>query len=72
MSEANASFSSAAGALEFAVHAGRQRAAQYREQAAYFRSLAETEPLASLRRHLVALACQYEELAVGAEVQPRE
>jgi hypothetical protein len=72
MSDGNASSSSAGGALEFAEHAGRQRAAQYREQAAYFRSLAEMEPLASLRRHLIALARQYEELAAGAEVQPRE
>ena len=72
MSEANASFSSAAGALEFAERAGRERAAQYRDQAAYFRSLAEAEPLAPLRRHLTALARQYEELAAGAQVQPRE
>jgi hypothetical protein len=67
MSDSSASSSSTAGALEFAEHAGRQRAAQYREQAAYFRSLAETEPLASLRRHLIALSRQYEELAAGAE-----
>jgi hypothetical protein len=68
----SASSSSAGGALEFAEHAARQQAAHYREQSAYFRSLAETESLASLRRHLTALARQYEELAAGAEVQPRE
>ena len=64
--------SAVAGALEFAEHAAHQRAAQYREQAAYFKSLAETEPLASLRRHLLGLARQYEDLAAGAEVQARE
>ena len=58
--------------LEFAEHAGRQQAAQYREQAAHFRSLAEMEPLASLRRHLMGLVRQYEELAASAEVQARE
>ena len=72
MSDISDSSPSAAGALEFAEHAARQRADQYREQAAHFRSLAATEPLASLRRHLTALARQYEELAAGAEVQPRE
>jgi hypothetical protein len=72
MSDANASSSSAAGTLEFAEHAARQQAAHYREQGAHFRSLAEREPLASLRRHLTALARQYEELAADAEVQPRE
>ena len=64
--------SAVGGALEFAEHAARQRAAQYREQAAYFKSLAETEPLASLRRHLLGLARLYEDLAAGAEVQARE
>jgi hypothetical protein len=33
------------------------------EQAARFRSLAEMEPIAALRRHLAALARQYEQLA---------
>lgn len=72
MSDGNASPSSAAGALEFVEHAARQQAAHYREQAAHFRSLAEMEPLASLRRHLMGLVRQYEELAASAEVQARE
>ena len=72
MSDTSDSSVSAAGALEFAEFAVRQRAAHYREQAAHFRSLAETEPLASLRRHLMGLARQYEGLAASAELQPRE
>jgi hypothetical protein len=63
--------SAAAGAVEFAEHAARHRSAHYREQAAHFRSLAETEPLASLRRHLLGLARQYEELAATVELQAR-
>ena len=70
MSDTNTS--TTAGAPEFAEHAARQQAAHYREQAAHFRSLAEMEPLASRRRHLLGLARQYEELAADAEVQPRE
>jgi hypothetical protein len=66
------STSATAGALEFAEEAARQQAAHYREQAAHFRSLADTEPLASLRRHLFGLARQYEELAASAEVQAGE
>ena len=69
MNDTNTSSSPAAGALEFAEHAARQRTAQHREQAEHFRSLAEREPLASLRRHLSGLARQYEELAASAEVQ---
>jgi hypothetical protein len=60
-----------AGALEFVERAAREREAQYRQKAAEFRAMAEVEPLASLRRHLRALARQYEELAAGAEVQAK-
>jgi hypothetical protein len=35
-----------------------------------FRLLAETEPLASLRRHLRQLAAQHDEVAAGLE-EPR-
>ena len=41
----------------------RWKAQHYRDMAAHFRSLAETEPLASLRRHLRRLAAQHEEVA---------
>jgi hypothetical protein len=54
---------------EVAEQPGRQHAAQYREQAAHFRSMAEVEPLASLRRHLRGLVRQYEELAAHANEQ---
>jgi hypothetical protein len=37
-------------------HSARWQAEHYREMAAHFRSLAETEPLASLRWHLQPLA----------------
>lgn len=56
-----------AGALAFAQRAAGDRAACYREQAVQFRSMAEAEPLASLRRHLIGLARQYGELAARAE-----
>jgi hypothetical protein len=56
------------GALEFVETAARQRAEHYRQQVARFRSMAEVEPLASLRRHLTALARQYDELADAAGV----
>ena len=62
---------SAAAGLSNAEHAIRQRSAHYREQAAHFRSLAETEPLPSLRRHLLGLARQYEELAATMELQAK-
>jgi hypothetical protein len=38
-------------------------AEHYRELAAHFRSLAETEPLPGLRRHLRQLAEQHDEAA---------
>ena len=43
------------------------RAQHYRDMAASFRRLAETEPLASLRRHLRRLAVQHDEAATGLE-----
>jgi hypothetical protein len=39
----------------------------YRELAAHFRSLADTEPLPGLRRHLRQLAAQHDEVAAGLE-----
>jgi hypothetical protein len=39
----------------------------YRDMAAHFRTLAEVEPLASLRRHLKRLAAQHEEMAQDLE-----
>lgn len=47
----------------FAENSGRMQAAYYREEAARFRSLAELEPIAALRRHLASLARQYEQIA---------
>jgi len=43
------------------------RAEHWREMAAHFRSLAESEPLASLRRHLRRLAAEYDEVASELE-----
>ena len=45
----------------------RFHAQHYRELAERFRLLAETEPLASLRRHLWRLAAQHDELAASLE-----
>jgi hypothetical protein len=42
-------------------------AEHYRELAAHFRSLADTEPLPGLRRHLRQLAAQHDEVAAGLE-----
>ena len=39
----------------------------YRALAAHFRSLAETEPLASLRRHLRQLAAEHDQVAAELE-----
>jgi hypothetical protein len=44
-------------------HGARWKVQHYRDMAAHFRSLADTEPLASLRRHLRRLAAQHEEAA---------
>jgi hypothetical protein len=48
-------------------HGARLRAEHYRDMAAHFRSLAETEHLASLRRHLHRLAAQHDEVAADLE-----
>ncbi len=51
----------------------RHSAEQYRDMAAHFRTLAELEPLASLRRHLRRLAAQHDEVAANLEaLQPGE
>jgi hypothetical protein len=42
-------------------------AEHYRELAAHFRSLAGTEPLPGLRRHLRQLAAQHDEVAADLE-----
>ena len=42
-------------------------AEHYRELAAHFRSLADTEPLSGLRRHLRQLAEQHDEVAEDLE-----
>ena len=43
------------------------RAEHYRDMATHFRSLADSEPLASLRRHLRRLAMQHDEMAADLE-----
>jgi hypothetical protein len=48
-------------------HGARLRAEHYRDMAAHFRSLAEIEPLASLRRHLHRLAAQHDKAATDLE-----
>jgi hypothetical protein len=48
-------------------HGARLRVQHYRDMAVHFRSLAEIEPLASLRRHLRRLAEQHDELAARLE-----
>jgi hypothetical protein len=48
-------------------HIARWKAQHYRDMAVHFRRLAETEPLASLRRHLRRLAAQHEEEASRVE-----
>jgi hypothetical protein len=45
----------------------RGDAEHYRALAMHFRSLAETEPLPGLRRHLRQLAAQHDEVAAGLE-----
>jgi hypothetical protein len=47
----------------YAENSARLRAAHYREEAERFRSMAELEPVAALRRHLATLVRQYEQLA---------
>jgi hypothetical protein len=47
--------------------AARFRAEHYRDMAENLRSLADIEPLASLRRHLRRLAAQHDEVAARLE-----
>jgi hypothetical protein len=49
-------------------HGARFRAEHYRDMAAHFRSLAEIEPLANVRRYLHRLAAQYDEAATDLEM----
>ena len=53
----------------FVENSARMRTDYYREEAARFRSLAELEPIAALRRHLATLAREYEQIA--ADLEPR-
>jgi hypothetical protein len=46
------------------------QAEHYRELAARFRGLANTEHLGSLRRHLRRLAAEHDEVAEGVVMQP--
>jgi len=46
----------------------RFRADYYRIMATHFRSLADVEPLASLRRHLRWLAVQHDEMAADLDM----
>jgi len=48
------------------------QAEHYRERAARFRGLANTEHLGSLRRHLRRLAAEHDELADGAVMLPSD
>jgi hypothetical protein len=50
----------------------RGQAEHYRELAARFRGLANTEHLGSLRRHLRRLAAQHDELADGVAMLPSD
>ena len=54
----------------FVDHSALMRAAHYREEATRFRSLAELEPIAALRRHLASLAREYEQIA--DDLEPRD
>jgi hypothetical protein len=56
----------------FIENAVRLRATHYREEAERFRSLADREPLAKMRRHLSRLAAQYEKLASDLELPVKE
>ena len=48
------------------------RAAHYRKEGDRFRSMAEAEPLAALRRHLEVLAQKYEQIAADLEPKARD
>jgi hypothetical protein len=45
----------------------RGDAEHYRELAAHFRSMADTEPLPGLRRHLRQLAAQHDQVAADLD-----
>src|SRR5215831_5873552 len=51
--------------IEFAEHSKRLRAAHYCAEAKRFRYMAEAEPLRSVRRHLQAIASEYEHMAAA-------
>ena len=53
----------AAGVLAFIANASHVRETYYRDKVARLREMAETEPLARLRKQLIDLAEQYEALA---------
>ena len=59
-------------AIAFVENAARLRAAHYREEGDRFKSMAEAEPLAALRRHLEVLARQYEQIAADLEPKARD
>ena len=52
-------------AIRFVEQSKRLRAAHYRAEAERFRGMAETEPLRSVRRHLQAIASEYEHMAAA-------
>jgi len=56
-------------AVNFVENSARMRATHYRQEAARFCTLAELEPLPSLRRHLRALAREYEKMAASVDVK---
>jgi hypothetical protein len=56
-------------AVQFVENSARMRATHYREEAARFGSLAELEPLPNVRRHLRALAREYESMAAKLDVK---
>src|SRR5213595_429787 len=59
---------STAVAIEFVEHSKRLRASHYRTEADRFKAMAETEPVRSVRRHLQALAREYEQMASSVAV----
>ena len=59
---------STAVAIEFVEHSKRLRAAHYRAEAERFKVMAESEPVRSVRRHLQALAREYEHMAASVAV----
>jgi hypothetical protein len=57
-------------AVNFVENSARVRATHHRGEAARFSSMAELEPLPSLRRHLLALAREYDKMAANLDVKP--